>query len=75
MTAGGKGFDSTKYISFLIKGDELLKKYNDIWEKVRDSLKNKSDSEPAYNEKYLKAKINSYNGEIITNFHNDKIKR
>ena len=74
MTACGKGFDETKYKSFSIKGDELLKKYNEIWEKVRNSLKNEFDSEPVYNEKYLGAKINSYNRKIITNFHNDQIK-
>ena len=27
-------------MSFLIKGDELLEKYNEIWEKLKDSLKN-----------------------------------
>ena len=26
-----------------------------------------------YNEKYLKAKMKSYNGKITTNFHNNKI--
>ena len=31
------------------------------------------DSEPVYNEKYLKAKIKSYDGKIKTNFHNNKI--
>ena len=31
------------------------------------------DSEPVYNEKYLKAKIKSYNRKINTNFHNNKI--
>ena len=51
-----------------------MKKYNEIWEKVRNSLKNEFDSEPVYNEKYLEAKINSYNRKIITNFRNDKIK-
>ena len=30
-----KDFDETKYISFLIKDDELLEKYNEIWEKIR----------------------------------------
>ena len=28
-----------------------------------------------YNEKHLKAKIKSYNGKIISNFHNNKIPR
>ena len=33
MSAYRKDFDETKYISFLIKDDELLEKYNEIWEK------------------------------------------
>ena len=66
-------FDETKYISFLIKDDKLLEKYNEIWEKVKNSLKKEFDSEPVYNEKYLKAKIKSYNGKINTNFHGSKI--
>ena len=31
------------------------------------------NSEPVYNEKYLKAEIKSYNGKSNTNFHNNKI--
>ena len=31
------------------------------------------DIKPVYNEKYLKAKIKSYNGKINTNLHNNKI--
>ena len=46
-------------MSFLIKDDELLEKYNGIWEKVKNSIKKEFDSEPLYNEKYLKAKIKS----------------
>ena len=56
-----------------MKDDELLQKYNEIWEKVKNSLKKEFDSEPVYNEKYLKAKIKSYNGKINTNFHGNKI--
>ena len=33
MTAYRKDLDETKYISFLIKDNELLEKYNEIWEK------------------------------------------
>ena len=68
-----KDFDETKYISFLIKDHELLAKYNEIWEKVKNSHKKEFDSEPVHNEKYLKAKIKSYNGKINRNFHNNKI--
>ena len=57
----------------MIKDDELLEKYNKIWEKVKNSIKKELDSEPVYKEKYLKAKAKSYNGKIKTNFHNNKI--
>ena len=47
-------------MSFLIKDDELSEKYNEIWERVRNSIRiNKFDTEPVYNEKYLKTKISS----------------
>ena len=39
MTAYRKDFNKTKYVSFLIKDDELLEKYNEIWEKINNSLK------------------------------------
>ena len=73
MSAYRKYFDKTKYISFLIKDDKLLEKYNEIWEKIKNSLKKEFDSKPVYNEKYLKAKTKSYNGKISTNFHDNKI--
>ena len=51
-------------MSFLIKDDELYKKYDEIWEKFRDSIKKEFGSEPVYNRKYLKTKIKS--AEIFT---------
>ena len=36
--------------------DELLEKYNKIWDKVSNTIKKQFDSEPVYNEKYLKIK-------------------
>ena len=62
-------------MSFLIKDDELFEKYNGISEKVKDTLKKEFDNEPAYNKKYLKGKIRSYNVKINTNFHNNEISR
>ena len=56
-----------------MKDDELLQKYNEIWEKVKNSLKKEFDSEPVYDEQFLKAKIKSYNGKIDTHFHDNKI--
>ena len=49
MTAYRKYFDETKFMSFLIKDDELTEKYNEILEKVTDGLKKELDSEPVYN--------------------------
>ena len=46
----------------LNKNDELLEKNSEIWEKVKNSIKKEFDSKPVYNDKYLKAKIKSYNG-------------
>ena len=41
MSAYRRGIDETKYMSFLIKDNELLEKYNEIWEKVKNSVKRK----------------------------------
>ena len=60
-------------MSFLIKDDEFLEKYNDVWEKVKNSLKREFGWKSVNNKKYLKARIKSYNGKINTNFHNNKI--
>ena len=39
MSAYRKGFDETKYISFLTKDDELLETCNEILEKAQNSVK------------------------------------
>ena len=75
MRASRRDFDKTKYLSFLIKDDELLEKYNEVWKRVKHSLRREFDIEPVDNEKYLKAKIKSFNGKINTKFHNNKIPR
>ena len=49
-----RSVDETKCISFLIKDNELLEKYNEIWDKVSKVIKKEFDSEPVYNKKYLK---------------------
>ena len=59
---------------FLTKDDELLERYNEIWENVKNSIKKKKiNTEPVYNEKYLNAKIKSDNRKINASFHNMKI--
>ena len=75
MNAYRKDFDKTRFMSFLIKDEKLLEKYNEIWKKVSNIIKKEFDSKPEYNEKYLKTKIKSYNGKINTNSHYNDIPR
>ena len=37
-----RDFDKTQDMSFLIKDDELLEKYNEIWEKVKKKYQEKN---------------------------------
>lgn len=46
-----KSFNKAKCMSFLIKHDELLEKYNKMWDKLSNSIKKRFDSEPIFNEK------------------------
>ena len=73
MSAYRKNFNETKYMSFSIKDDKLLEKYNEIWEKVKNIIRKEFDSEAVYNEKYLKARMKSYKGKFNTSFQNNKI--
>ena len=43
----------------LIEDDDLLEKYNIILDKISADIKNEFDSEPVYNKKFLKTKMDS----------------
>ena len=62
---------------FVIKNDELKKwwieKCNKIWDRVSKVIKKGFDSDPVYNDKYVKTKIKSSEGKIKINFHDDKV--
>lgn len=45
---------------FFTKNDQLINKYNKIWDKVSNSISEGFDIEPVTNEKYLKTKTKSY---------------
>ena len=75
MSAYRREFDENKLMSFLMKDIELLEKYNEMWDKVKNSIRKEFVSKPVYNEKYLKANRKFYNGKINTNFHNNEIPR
>ena len=61
-------------MNFLIEDDDLLKKYNTVWDKVSADIKKEFDSEPVYNKKSLKTKIKS-NGDEATYFHDKKMSK
>ena len=62
-----------KNMSFVIKDDSVLDKYNEIWDKIKETLNIKFHSMPVYDEKYIKVKVREFNGAIKTNFLGDKI--
>ena len=59
---------SGKNMSFLTKDDEVLNKYNKIWDVIKNILSIKFDSLPVYDQRYLKTKVREYDGKIKTNF-------
>ena len=48
--------NGSKNMSFFIKDDDVLYKYNEIWDKVKEKLNIKFYSEPIYDKKYIKPK-------------------
>ena len=74
MTGYIKYFENGgKNMSFVIKDDYVLDKYNEIWDKIKETLNIKFHSMSVYDEKYIKAKVREFNGTIKTNFLGDKI--
>ena len=51
ISAYRRSLDETKFMSFLIKNDDLLEKYNEIWNKFNNTIKKGFDIAPVYNEK------------------------
>ena len=46
-----------KNMSFVIKDDDVLDKYKEIWDKIKETLNIKFHSMPVFDEKYIKAKV------------------
>ena len=62
-------------MSFVIKDDDVLDKYNEIWNEIKKTSSIKLHSMPVYDEKYIKAKVTEFNGVIKTNILSDEIPR
>ena len=57
---------------FLIEDDDLCEKFTTIRDKVSSDIKKEFDSEPVYNQIFLKTKIKSY-GDDVTDFYDKEI--
>ena len=75
MIGYARKFNENATMSFIVKDKKLLKKYIKIWETIEGLMKINFESKPVYGEdvKYIKTKIKTYAGSIITNFHNKKM--
>ena len=64
-----------KNMSFIIKDDDVLDKYSEIWGKIKETLNNTFHSTPDYDiyKTYIKAKVREFNGVIKTNFLGDEV--
>ena len=56
----------------MIKDDDVLDKYSEIWDKIKNKLSIKFHGESVYDEKCIKAKVREFDGVIKTNFLGDK---
>ena len=65
--------NANKNMSFFIKGNDVLYKCNEIWDKVKEKLNIKFHSKPIYDKKYIKAKVREFGGLIKTNFWGNKV--
>ena len=60
-------------MSFFIRDDKVLDKYNEIWDAIKNKLGIKFHSKPIYDKKYIKAKVREFDGVIKTNFLGNKV--
>ena len=52
----------------MIKDNNILDKYNEIWEKIKETLSIKFQSMPIYDQTYIKAKVREFGSKIKTLF-------
>ena len=54
-------------MSFLADDDVILKR-NKIWKKIKQLLSAEFDSQPVYDEKYIKTRVTFFEDKVITKF-------
>ena len=60
-------------MSFNIDDESVYLKYTEIWNKIKDILNVKFNSQPIYDDKYIKTKVKKFDNMINTLFSGDKI--
>ena len=60
-------------MSFLVKNDDVLHKYNEIRNKINGEWNIKFHGMPVYDEKYIKTKVTEFNSVIKTKFLGDEV--
>ena len=70
MTGYARKFDENATMSFIVKDKQLLKNYTNLWDKIEKLMKINFESNPVYgdDDKYIKEKLKTYAGSIITKF-------
>ena len=63
-----RGKKGGKNMFFMVKDDNVLDKYNKIWDKIKEKLNIKFHSMPVYDETYIKAIIREFDSKIKTTF-------
>ena len=64
-----------KNMSLLIKNSEVWEKYEEIWNVIKNKLNIKFHSQPIYENKYLKAKVREFDGNMKTSFLGNNLPR
>ena len=62
-----------KNMSFMVKDDNVLDKYNKIWDKIKEKLNIKFHCKPVYDGTYIKIKVRVFEGVIKASFLGNKV--
>ena len=62
-----------KNTSFFVWNDNLLDKYNEIWNKIKEKLHINFHSMPVYDQTYIKAKVREFDGVIKKNILGNEV--
>ena len=60
-------------MSFFLKDDNVLDKYNKVWNVIKNKLNITFYCMPVYDKTQIKAKVREFDGKIKTNFLGKKV--